>query len=338
MVSNFNRDDAFTMNLGGDSQNPIQQILITLDHSLYIFTAKKIYRILTADDIDPTRTNKETRHSYQEIYPIGCNNSFIARSIIQAKQIFEGIILKPRLVKDVLLSQIWEATKYLLLCENAHYRIYNNVMTLLADVDGIIEKSKSMHTIPSLPQVDDLEERVTTFLGGAKRFLEQTHKLLCMFYDAPDLGANFKGYYEWMTVNAPTADKITSLLIQDQEWISLLSTSRNALPVNHSKDNYLIEIRNFTLEPGNKFSAPSWRHDLSDRGGPVQTLWSDIVTDMNTHLQNMLTFLEEIYILCVLDNQNKLLPFTSEVYRLPNDRINPECPMLYIVQTTKLDT
>lgn len=329
----FDRDGAFSMELGGDNENAVQHML-TLNESLHVFSTKKIFRIRTADDVDPDRASPETRHSYQEIYPIGCNNSFIARSIIQAKQIFDGVILRPELAKDQLLNAVWGATQLLLQCENAHYRIYNDVMSLLAEVDDVVEKSKSQTAIPSLPQVADLEERVSTFLGGAKRFLEKAHLLICTFYGSPDHGSNFSAYREWIAANRSSADKVVNLLVQDQEWIRFISESRNALAVNHARQNFIVEVRNFTLEPGNKFSPPSWCYDLSERGGPVQTYWSDIVKDMDTHLHNMLTFLEELYILCALDNRDQRLPFDLGVYRLPDDKIKPECPVLYITQAT----
>lgn len=163
MPGTFDRDGAFSMELGEDKENAIQHML-TLNECLYIFSTKKIFQVRTADDVDPDRASPETRHSYQEIYPIGCNNSFVARSIIQAKQIFDGVILRPELAKERLLNAVWEATQLLLQCENAHFRIYNDAMSLLAEIDDVIEKSKSQTTIPTLPQVADLKNRLAPFL------------------------------------------------------------------------------------------------------------------------------------------------------------------------------
>jgi hypothetical protein len=59
---------------------------------------------------------------------------------------------------------------------------------------------------------------------------------------------------------------------------------------------------------------------------------------MNTHLYNLLTFFEELYILSVLDNHDQQLPFEFEVYRLPDDKIKAECPILYIAQATPRST
>ena len=329
----FDRDAALSVELETDKDDAIQQMLV-LGENLYVFSTKKIFRVRTADDVDPDRTNPDTRHSYQEVYPIGCSNPFVARSVVQAKQIFDGLILQSELDRKRLLDAVWEATQLLLQCENARSRISNDIMSLIEDVDNVVERSKSQTVIPSLPQVADLEERVSSFLGCAKRFLEKAHFLLCMFYESPDHAANFKAYCEWMSANRSSSDEVVNLLSQDQEWIRFISESRNALAINHARPNFVLEVRNFTLDAGNRFSAPTWRYDLSKRGGSVQDYWSDIAKDMDTHLHNMLTFFEELYILCALDNRNERLPLECGVYRLPDDRVKVECPVRYVAQAT----
>jgi len=137
------------------------------------------------------------------------------------------------------------------------------------------------------------------------------------------------------SANRSTSEKVVDLLAKDQEWIRFIAESRNALPINHARAHFILEVRNFSLEPANKFSAPSWCYDLSERGGSVQGYWSDIVRDMDTHLHNMLTFFEELYILCVLDNCDQRLPFKFGVYQIPNDEVKRECPVLYVAQATR---
>lgn len=334
MPDKFDRDGAISIDLDADRDNAVQQ-MIALNESLYVFSTKKIFRIHTADDIDPDRTAPDTRHSYQEIYPIGCSNSFVARSIIQAKQILDRVILAPGLSKSNVLNAIWEVAELLLCCENAYFQIYNETISLRATCDKLIEEAKPKPSIPSLPQVAELEERVDSFLGSAKRCLEKTHVLLGTFYDCPDHGPNFQAYREWMAANRSSSKAVLTLLDDDKDWIRFIAEARNALSVNHARHNFILEVQNFKLQPGNKFSGPSWRHDLSDRGGPVQEYWSDIIKDMDTHMYNMLTFLEEVYILCILDRCEQGLPFEFVVYRKPEDDISKECPVLYVAHVTR---
>jgi hypothetical protein len=334
MPSGFNRDGAFSIELGTDKEDAVQQ-MIALNKRLFVFSTKKIFRIQTADDIDPDRTAADTRHSYQEIYSIGCSNSFVARTIIQAKQIIDGVILAPELSKSLVLEAIWDAAEQLLRCENAYSQIYNETMSLVATCDELVEAYKAKPAIPSLPQVPELEERVGSFLGSGKRCLEKTHALLGIFYGSPDHGANFRSYREWMAANRSNSQTVLKLLDDDKDWIRFIAEARNALPVNHAREKFMLEIQNFKLQPGNKFSGPSWRYDLSDRGGPVQEYWSDIIKDMDTHMHNMLTFLEEIYILCILDRCDQRLPFEFSVYRNSEHEIEKHRPVLYVAKVTQ---
>jgi hypothetical protein len=334
MSRSFDRDGSFSIELATDKDDAVQQ-MITLGESLYVFSTKKIFRIHTADDIDPDRTAPDTRHSYQEIYPVGCSNSFVARSIIQAKQILDGVVLAPGLSKSNVLKAIWEAAELLLRCENAYFQVYNETMSLLATCDELVAVSKSKPSIPSLPQVAELEDRVGSFLGSAKRCLEKTHALLIIFYGCPDHGSNFKAYREWMAANRSSSEAVLTLLDSDKDWIRFIAEARNALSVNHARQEFVLGVQNFKLQPGNKFSGPSWRYDLSDRGGPVQEYWSDIIKDMDTHMHNLLTFLEEVYILCILDRCDRRLPFEFAVCQKPADQITKECPVLYFAQVAR---
>ncbi|RJP32215.1 MAG: hypothetical protein C4527_06415 [Candidatus Omnitrophota bacterium] len=334
MPYRFDRDAAFSSELGTDRNDAIQEMIV-LKKSLYVFTTKKIYRIHTADDIDPERTAPDTRHSHQEIYPIGCSNSFVARSIIQAKQILDRVILVPGLSKSNVLNAIWEATELLLRCENAYSQIYIETISLLTTCDELIEEFKSKQLIHCLPQVSELEERVSTFLGSAKRCLEKTHALFSTFYDCPDHGSNFQEYRKWMAGNRSRSEAVLTMLDGDKDWIRFIANARNALSINHAKQNFILEVQNFKLQPGNKFSGPSWRHDLSARNGPIQEYWSDIIKDMDIHMDNMLSFLEEVYILCILDCCDRRIPFEFSVYRKSEDDISEEFPVLYFAQVTR---
>lgn len=334
MSDSFDRDGAFSIELGTDRDDAVQQMIV-LNKRLYVFSTKKIFRIRAADDIDPDRTAPDTRHSYQEVYPIGCSNSFVARSIIQAKQILDRVILAPELNKSSVLDAIWEAAELLLCCENAYFQIYNETISLLSTCDEVIQEAKSKPSIPSLPQVAELEERVGSFLGSAKRCIEKTHALLGTFYGCPDHGSNFQAYREWMAANHASSKAVLTLLDGDKDWIRFIAEARNALSVNHARQNFTLEVQNFRLQPGNKFSGPSWRHNLSDRGGPVQEYWSDMIKDMDTHMHNMLTFLEDVYILCIPDRCDRRLPFDFAVYRKPEDDVREECPIMYVAQVTR---
>jgi hypothetical protein len=151
------------MDLG--AKNPREgdkiQHLITLRGALCAFSTERICQISTADDVDPDRTALDTRHAYQEIYSTGCGSPYVARSIIQAKQILDGVVLAPGIEKDQVVEAIWGCTETLLRCETARSQILGETTSLMAECDRLINSAKASQSIPSLPQVSGLEE-VTT--------------------------------------------------------------------------------------------------------------------------------------------------------------------------------
>jgi len=327
----FDRNSAFSMNLSdpNSSEKDATYCMIALDDRLICFSEKSIKEILTAETIDPDNEFPETRHSYQSLYNIGTNNSFVARTIIQAHDILDSVFLREGLETQKILDHVWTCSKLLLNCEESCHKIFNQTTELIHQCDSIISRHKESTFIPQLPQVEDLEQHVVSFLGYAKRFLEDSHKLFCIFFDSPNFESNFKSYRDWIRKNQPDSENLIKFLEQDKDWIQLIAWSRNALDANHSKPQFKVTIENFKIHKGNKFSSPTWRYDFREKNGDLQNAPSDIVTDMNIHMTNMLTFFEEMFLLCIKDNWNN--NFNFQLYKHPDEKINKKCPTLYFV-------
>ena len=335
MSNEFNRSNAFSMNLSDNSENSNDEVqyLIQLQGLLYAFANDYITKILPAESIDPQNLYPETRHSNQKIYSIGCSNSWVARSIIQTKQILDSIILNPETSKQKVLDHAWCCTEMLLNCEAVHYQIYKETLELMPKCDSIIEKGKKRTIIPTLPQIEGLENHVAVFLGNAKRFLEKTHEFLCLFYGAPDSGSNFQTYREWLAKNKANKQDLIKLLEDDKNWIKQISLMRNAHEINHAKPDFNVEITNFKINPGNKCSTPGWRFDFSGQQGATQMDYSDIVTDMNIHLTNLLTVFEELLLICIMDCSDSNYKF--KMYKKTPETIDAKCPSIYFVSIDK---
>jgi len=338
MIKKFDRNSAFSINLadpGANEKGPIHS-MITIEDRLFCFSEKSIKEILTAEKIDPENESPDTRHSFQTIYNIGTSNSFVARTIIQSNEILNSLILKEGIDKQQILKQVWICSKLLFTCEESFHRIFTQTSELMHQCDDLISNHKEKTFIPQLPQVVDFEQHVVSFLGHAKRCLEASHKLFCIFYNSPDFAANFKSYRDWITKNKPDCKELIRILEQDKNWIQLIAWYRNALDANHSQPKFRVTIENFKLHNGNKFSNPSWRYDFrAKKNGDLQEVASDIITDMDIHLTNLLTFFEEIFLLCIQDNWDDRFKF--RLFKHPEDKINKKCPLLYFV-SLKLET
>ena len=183
----FDRDSAFSMEIRdpddhGD-ESPIVQIL-TIGNEMLVFKETSIHRGLPADTIDPERSDLSTRHSSEMLYSVGASNSFVARMILQFKEMI-GLAISQTARENELIQHIWEANKLLLECEKAFYHIYKHTMELMPKCDEIVEANKNKSAIPALPKVPDLETHVSDFLINGKKFLVAAYRFLEFFYHMP---------------------------------------------------------------------------------------------------------------------------------------------------------
>lgn len=335
-LDRFNRASAFSFDVknpdAAERSDAIQRIL-KLDGALFCFSEQSIFEILTADTIDPEASEPSTRHSYQIIYSVGSRNQLVSRSILQAHEILSSVVLKggPEIQETVDL--IWDVTKHMLECECSLYKIYEDIIALMPICDKLITDSKGGTVIPPLPQVPDLRGRVTNFLANAKRALEKAHRLLCLFFQAPSQDSNFQNYRDWMRKQKSAHTDVVKLLNQDAPWITFVADARNALDTIHAVPGYEVIIENFKLRPGNKFTAPSWRYDFSAKNRGLQHNETELLSELDAMLKNILGFLEELYLLCIRETWDDRFPFA--LCKLPDEKINEQCPIPFFVRLSR---
>ena len=332
----FDRKAAISMNVVNPSSGNPDPIYSGAELCGFFisFHENSIAEITLAETIDPGNKEPDTRHNCQFLYQIGSKSPFVARSILQVMSILDSIILRQGLDKQTILDHIWECTKHLINCENSYSSIYTDTTKLMYKCDEIINLAKSRSHIPPLPQVDNLEQRVVTFLGNGKRFLEKTHELLCIFYGSAHHDSNFKRYRDWMTEHEPSRNDVIQLLEQNKDWIKMLAWYRNALDINHARRGFIVTINNFKMQAGNKFSNPCWQFDFQDKGGDAQDDPSDLIKDMSVFLTNMLEFIESLYLSCIKDNWDAGWDF--KICRHEEESVNKKCPILYFISPRRI--
>jgi hypothetical protein len=328
----FNRDSAISLEIR-DPDNPDQEHrikhMLTLEGQLLIFSTTGIFRALTADTIDPERTYPDTRHSHEKMYSIGTSSGLVARTIIQFKEILDLAIQNAHR-KEVLVAQVWHCTKLLLECEKSHYHIYKHTMDLLPKCDEIIEANKAKFSIPALPKIPDLNTQVSDFFMNGKLFLVETYRFLNEFFGLPFDGKNashFDKHQKWIRERLGEQHPICKLLFEDENWIRIVSECSNA--IRHPEKGQRVEVENISLKPGNKFSGPAWKYDLSKKGLGKQDYFTDVIHNFDVYQHNLTTFFEEILLLSIQDTL-KDSPILA-LYKKPPERISPDCPIVYEV-------
>ena len=330
----FDRNSAFSMEIRNpddpDDNSPVVQML-TIGNDLVLFKETSIHRALPADTIDPEKSALDTRHSSEILYSVGAANSFVARMILQFRDIIRLTFL-PKARENEVVRHVWEANKLLLECEKSYFHIYKHTMELMPKCDAIVEAHKKKLAIPAMPKIPDLETHVRDFLINGKIFLVSAYRLLHLFYGMPvkeRQEAHFDKHRAWIKGELGEEHPLYKTLEADESWVRLIAECSNA--VRYEGNGLKLEIQNFALQPGNKFASAGWRYDLTKKGLGRQDDYTDLISDLDARVYNMLTFFEEVLVLCLQDElkkgKNQL-----EIFRIPKEKINPKCPILYHVQ------
>lgn len=310
-----------------EDRSPIVQML-TIGDDLLIFKETSIHRVLTADMIDPGKSDFTTRHSSEILYSVGAANSFVARMILQFRNMI-GLAISQGARKNEFVLHVWEANKLLLECEKAYFHIYKHTMELMPKCDEIVEAHKKKLVIPGMPKIPDLETNVSGFLINGKKFLVATYELLHLFHQMPMDGKNeahFDKHRAWVKVKLGEDHPIYRILEEDEPWVRLIAECSNA--VRHEENGLKLEVRNFSLQPGNKIASAGWRYDLTKKGLGCQDDYTDLISDLDASIYNMLTLFEEVLLLCLQDELRNG-PSKLEIFRIPKEKINQKCPILY---------
>jgi len=306
--------------------------MLTIGNELLFFKESSIHRVLTADTIDPWKSHPSTRHSSEMLYSVGASNSFVARMILQFKEMIR-LAISQTARENELIRHVWEANKLLLECEKAFYHVYKHTMELMPKCDEIVVANKNQSAIPAMPKVPDLETHVSDFVINGKKFLVAAYRLLELFHQMPMDGRNeahFNKHREWIEKKLGKEHPIYKALELAEPWIRLIVEYSNA--IRHKETGLKLEVKNFALNPGNKISSPGWRYDLTKKGLGRQDDYTDLIGDLDVGIDvgiyNMLTFFEEVLLLCL---QGELKAATLMIFRIPNEKINLKCPIAYEV-------
>ncbi len=327
--SMINRNNAFSMIIQDPEQaNDISPILkfLSIGEDLIIFKTDGIYRMLTAEKIDPNATNLETKHSYEKLYSIGTSSPYVARIIIQFEKIL-NLISNEESNKREIITYLWNTNKLLLDSYMLVDTIIQQINPLSLKCDKIIEANKNKSDIPSLPKIPYLENQVRTFLNNSKLLLIEIFRSLHIFFNMPMSDrkcAHFDKHIKWLENTLGKEHPISNMLNHDITWIQILSESRNA--IEHPNKGQKLYIYNFKLQPGNKFSQPTWSYDLTKKLG-IKSDPTDLANDLKVYIDNIFTLFEEIILLIISDKlkEHKLLT----LYKISEETIDKQCPINY---------
>jgi hypothetical protein len=322
------RNNAFSLNIVGRNEDPNHPVpliaMMEIRGQLVAFKTNGIFHIYTADEIDPERKHPQAKGTYKQVYDVRTASPFVSRTIIQASEILNTVHLKSNTIKTLLLEIVYDSMRELLNCHAIQSELKREIEDFLPICDTCIRQSRTSLFIKDLPQVKNLRNRFNDFFLSAKRFLQSTMRILEICFDKPANGARFRKDIEWAEKTFGRSDPIAQQLRDDNRWMFLIVSVRNY--IEHPDVGLSIELRNFEHTVDNKFMVPAWRYNLRNY---EQDFFSDACQDMDHLCNNMLEFAEELFCLSIRKVWDVKWPFF--IYRVPEERIDPQRPMRYAV-------
>ena len=113
------------------------------------------------------------------------------------------------------------------------------------------------------------------------------------------------------------------MIQSDIEWLIVAWEIRNAIE-HRDNPKYNFEVRNIEIAPNCKFHAPRWRYAFPKKH---QDEFIDLLSDIETYMNNIVSLGEELFVLCVRETWDKRFPF--EIFKVPPDKLDPKCPVQY---------
>jgi hypothetical protein len=256
----------------------------------------------------------------RKISDVGVGHPVVARLSVQMTELMQWAGLDKTKEEAVKQLYIHTLTWRLVRCHKLRDEIKRKRDDGLAGI-----KPQQNPQIQEVPHVIDLDGLAGQFLYEGKSFVRDLlllyeHIYGCELKDASDL-ADMKDvgdgpFVKWAIKQFGADDGLVAMARDDQAWITELVRKRNA--VEHPGGlSGTLTITNIRVNPAQKgaYISPTWQ-----RTGTAE---SDILTDMDVYLDNLLRLAEDHLVLLVRRSEiAKMIAF----YEIPEAERNKECP------------
>jgi len=261
---------------------------------------------------------------FQQISDYGTKNPIVARLSLQVKDIIQFFPLNEIQKENVFGTMCMDVMPRIMTCYKINEKIRGEITKCKEKINknGILTQSQG-RTL-TLPSILNLNERVETFLYNSKSALRDFIKIFNVIFNAKlKKEAKYDLVYKWAKGEFGENDNLAKALKHDYDlWIQQIVKMRNAVEHPGGYSGHL-QIHNFRITYINSEPSivePSWNLN----GAPA----APIIGDMTTFIDNLLTFCEEILILCLEKLDNKL---PVKVVEIPEIKRRPECPIRFRV-------
>jgi len=272
----------------GDQEDGDMSAIVNLGDSLLCVKRKGVYIIRLADEIDPKRTNPNIPDIQQKVLTYGSDEPFVARTLLQADELFKGNFLSKNFntLKGVNIS--WSLAK-----EIASLHEINVAFTKVeglknSSFKGKTEADLSLH----IPSISNVEQQTKQFIINADHAVKHIMELAQLFYPSISNDKWSLHLYEELKKQNGAKDPATLFVESMQLWVWLIRNLRNA--VEHPKQNDKVEISDYKLTEKGIIMSPSIQYNNKDTPLseiPITKFMTDTVEGIQIRFELLLAYL-----------------------------------------------
>jgi hypothetical protein len=251
----------------------------------------------------------------------GTANPIVARLSLQTHELIRFCSIVKDVKDKVIVLYHDRVQPRVLTCDEITQEISSEILAIAEELNAKGFNVQSHGRVIEVPHLTKLEPRVEQYLYSYKSALRELSAIFNIFFGTEFNEARFDKIIKWSVDYFGEENELSRLLREDQGlWIQKVVSMRNAVEHPGGYSGYL-HIHNFELVPGNhpdypKVIEPTWH--LNDEPA------TSIAKDLLTNTDNLLTFCEDMLVVCMV---NKGIPNILRISEIPKDERNNSAPM-----------
>lgn len=252
----------------------------------------------------------------------GTGNPIVARLSLQTKDLLQFYRLSNKQKEDISDLMFFSIQPKLMTCFRINEKLTKEIREHQKKIDEVGLQFQSHGRVYTLPSILDLQHQAETFLYNAKSVLRDLTDIFSILFSKDfKKEARFDKVLKWAEKQFGEEDSLVEMLKDDEStWINKIVSMRNAVehPGGYSG---VLHIENFnSIERDGQILViePAWYLNNDNK--------VSIIQDMETMVNNMLTFCEETLILC-LEKFEKGFPII--IVEIPEKDRDEKCPIRF---------
>jgi len=284
--------------------------MIKIGERLIILKERSIYEIMTADEIDPERTNISIPNEIQKkIIDKGSESEMVSRVFLTANTLLNKGEFEDGIDFAKALALSLDLIQELAVLEDE----IENYLTKEKEVSDEYESQRNRTNSYSIPTIGNAKNRCTTIFQKSDHIEQTLMKIITIFYQNEGLTqqSHFPKFYEVIKLKYGEKNGFVEFLNSTLEFMKLIRNLRNALDHQLSA----VQIHDFELTSNSNVLAPSIEIDFKGSKLERQSL-SDF---LNTLIPNLITICE-LTMVYLVGHNFKSSPVLQDIKEIPKDK------------------